>query len=384
MRVKRVRANPQHMNEVDVVIIGAGAVGLACAATLSVRGDSVFVLERHGRVGQETSSRNSGVIHAGLYYPTGSLKAKLCVEGRELVYARAARCGVAHKKLGKLVVATDAAECDKLDKLAATAARNEAGAVRMLEAREALALEPRLKVMRALWSPETGIVDAHELMDSYRVEAKAHGAEIVLHADVVGIEQASGGYELTVEIGPGRDRETIRAGKVINAAGLSASRIAAIAGLPVDSLGYRQQLCKGDYFNVSAAATRGLSHLIYPMPVHAGLGVHLTLDLQGQVRAGPDTLYIAEENYDVDPNKRGVFGEAIRRYFPHVRDEDIEPDFAGLRPKLQGPGQDFRDFVIEEGTAHGLPGFVNLIGIESPGLTSSEAIARRVATLLPI
>jgi L-2-hydroxyglutarate oxidase LhgO len=376
-----------HMNEVDVVIIGAGAVGLACAATLSVRGDSVFVLERHGRVGQETSSRNSGVIHAGLYYPTGSLKAKLCVEGRELVYARAARCGVAHKKLGKLVVATDAAECEKLDKLAATAERNEAGAVRMLDAREALALEPRLNVLRALWSPETGIIDAHELMDCYRLEAKAHGAELVLHADVVGIEPAGDSYDLTVAVGAGagdsRERETIRARRVINAAGLSASRIAALAGLPVDSLGYRQQLCKGDYFNVSAAATRGLSHLIYPMPVHAGLGVHLTLDLQGQVRAGPDTLYIAEENYDVDPNKRGVFGAAIRRYFPHVKDEDIEPDFAGLRPKLQGPGQDFRDFVIEEGTAHGLPGFVQLIGIESPGLTSSEAIARRVATLLP-
>jgi D-amino-acid oxidase len=371
------------MSEVDVVVIGAGAVGLACAATLATRGDSVLVLERHTRVGQETSSRNSGVIHAGLYYPTGSLKAKLCVEGRELLYARAARCGVEHRKVGKLVVATDAVEAEKLEKLALTAAKNDAGAVRMMEAAEARALEPRLNVYRALWSPETGIVDAHELMDCYRREAKDHGADLALAAELVGIDASDDGWELAVEVGPSREPERIRAQRVVNAAGLNASKVAALAGLPVDELGLRQQLCKGDYFSVSSAATRGVSFLIYPMPVHAGLGVHLTLDLQGQVRAGPDTRYIDEENYDVDPDKRHVFGEAIRRYFPHVQDSDLEPDYAGLRPKLQGPGQDFRDFVIEDGAAHGQPGFIHLLGIESPGLTSSEAIARRVALLLP-
>jgi L-2-hydroxyglutarate oxidase LhgO len=371
------------MDEVDVVIIGAGAIGLACAATLASRGDEVLVIERNTRVGQETSSRNSGVIHAGLYYPPGSLKAQLCVEGRELVYARAARTGVPHRKLGKLVVATDAGERTRLEQLAKGAHQNGAGDVRIIDGAEARALEPRLNVVIALWSPETGIVDAHGLMDSYRLEAKDHGADLLLCAEVVAVERPNEGYDLVLEVGPSRERETVRARRVINAAGLLAPHIAQLAGLDIDALGYRQHLCKGDYFSLRSAATRGLSHLIYPLPVHAGLGVHLTLDLQGQVRAGPDTTYVDEPVYDVDPNKRAVFGAAIRHYFPHVRDEDLEPDYAGLRPKLQGPGQPLRDFVIAESTAQGLPGFVQLLGMESPGLTASEAIARRVAALLP-
>jgi D-amino-acid oxidase len=374
------------MDEVDVVVIGAGAVGLACAATLATRGDEVLVIERNTRVGQETSSRNSGVIHAGLYYPPGSLKARLCVEGRELLYARAARTGVAHKKLGKLVVASDVSERARLEQIAAVARENGAGDVRILDGAEARRMEPRLKVELALWSPETGVVDAHELMDSYRLEAKDHGADVLFYADVVAIERPSVGYDLVLAVGPHREQETVRARRVINAAGLSAPRIAALAGLDVDALGYRQYPCKGDYFSVRASATRGLSHLIYPLPVHAGLGVHLTLDLQGQVRAGPDTAYLDPPDaldFEVDPNKRAAFGAAIRHYFPHVRDEDLEPDYAGIRPKLQGPGQPVRDFVIDESSAQGLPGFVQLLGIESPGLTASEAIARRVAALLP-
>lgn len=371
------------MDEVDVVIVGAGAVGLACAATLAARGDEVLVIERSTRAGQETSSRNSGVIHAGLYYPPGSLKARLCVEGRELVYARAARTGIPHKKVGKLVVAADVAERSKLETIAAVARENGAGDVRILDGAEARKLEPRLKVELALWSPETGIVDAHALMDSYRLEARAHGAEVLLYAELVAVERANEGYDLVLAVGPNRERESIRTRRVVNAAGLSAPRIAELAGLDIDALGYRQYPCKGDYFSVRAAATRGLSHLIYPLPVHAGLGVHLTLDLQGQVRAGPDTTYVDELDFEVSPNKRAAFGAAIRHYFPHVRDEDLEPDYAGIRPKLQGPGQPVRDFVIDESSAQGLPGFVQLLGIESPGLTASEAIARRVAALLP-
>lgn len=199
-----------HMYEVDVVIIGAGAVGLACAATLATRGDSVLVIERHPRVGQETSSRNSGVIHAGLYYPTGSSKAELCVEGRELLYARAARTGVEHRKVGKLVVATNEAERARLEQLAKIAIDNRAGEVRILDAAEARALEPRLNVLVALWSPETGIVDAHGLMDSYRREAKDHGADVLLCAEVVGIDNTGAAYDLSLEVGPSRERETIR------------------------------------------------------------------------------------------------------------------------------------------------------------------------------
>ena len=371
------------MHEVDVVIIGAGAVGLACAATLASRGDAVLVVERNARCGQETSSRNSGVIHAGLYYPPGSLKAQLCVEGRELLYARAARTGVPYRKLGKLVVASDAGESARLEQLMAVAQANGAGATRILEGDEARAIEPRLHVTLALWSPETGIVDAHALMDSYRQQAQQHAADLLLYAGVVAIDHRATGYELTLEVGPDRERERVRAQRVVNAAGLSAPRVAKLAGLDVDALGYRQYLCKGDYFSVRRSATQGLAHLIYPLPVQAGLGVHLTLDLEGQVRAGPDTTYVEHESYAVDENKRAAFAAAIRRYFPHVREEDLAPDYAGMRPKLQGPGQAFRDFVIEDSAAHGLPGFVQLIGIESPGLTASEAIAGRVAKLLP-
>jgi len=371
------------MYEVDVVVIGAGAVGLACAATLARRGDAVLVVERNPRVGQETSSRNSGVIHAGLYYPPGSLKAELCVEGRKLLYARAARTGIAHRKLGKLVVATDAGEHARLEELAAIARTNGAGEVKLLGAAEARALEPRLNLTSAMFSPETGIVDAHALMDSYRIEAKDHGADLLMCAELIAIERPAAGYDLVLEVGPTRERETVRAARVVNAAGLRAPHIAELAGLDIDALRYRQHLCKGDYFSVHSTAAKGLAHLIYPLPVHAGLGVHLTLDLQGQVRAGPDATYVDIESYDVAIDKRAAFGAAIRKYFPHLRDEDLEPDYAGVRPKLQGPGEPFRDFVITESAQHGLPGFVQLLGIESPGLTASEAIAQRVARLVP-
>ena len=371
------------MTDVDTLIIGAGAVGLACAATLAARGDSVIVLEQHALPGQETSSRNSGVIHAGLYYPRDSWKARMCVRGRELLYARAARRGIAHKKLGKLVIATEAEEIPKLEALAKTAAANGAPGLRWLERAEVAKLEPHVRAQAALLSPETGIVDAHELMADYRAEAAAHGAELVLHTRVLGIQRRQDDYQVDTLQTRSGERASISARSVVNAAGLAASDVAALAGVPVAQLGYVQRLCKGDYFQVSARIARLLSHLVYPMPVHAGLGVHLTFDTGGQLRAGPDTEYIDVANYHVDPNKRVAFHAAVSRYLPMVALEDFSPDYAGLRPKLQGPGEPFRDFVIEESTRHGLPRLVSLIGIESPGLTASEAIAEQVRALLP-
>jgi L-2-hydroxyglutarate oxidase LhgO len=370
------------VSDVDSVIVGAGVIGLACAAALAKRGDTVLILEQNSSPGQETSSRNSGVIHAGLYYPKNSLKARMCVRGRELLYERAARRGIPHKKLGKLVVAADESEVPKLEALVKTATDNGAPGLQLLDRAEVAKREPHVRAAAALFSPETGIVDAHELVADYRAEAVTHGAELCLRTRVLGIERSADRYRITTEQTATAERADVMTTNVINAAGLHATEIAALAGLPVEQLGYVQQLCKGDYFQVAQRIGRMLSHLIYPMPVHAGLGVHLTFDTGGQLRAGPDTEYVSSATYLVDPAKRSAFAAAVSRYLPMVTEADFEPDYAGLRPKLQGPGQPFRDFVIEEGSQHGLPRFVNLLGIESPGLTASEAIAELVVSVL--
>jgi L-2-hydroxyglutarate oxidase LhgO len=362
-------------------VIGAGVVGLACAAVLARRGLSVVVLERHRRTGQETSSRNSGVIHAGLYYPTGSAKARLGVAGRELVYARCAREGLAHRNCGKILVATDDAECAKLETIYKQATINGAGDVRLIDRAEVARLEPAVRAIAGLVSPRTGIVDPHALMDSYQREAESHDATLVLDHAVITLERRGAGWHVRARSGSGEEHE-LHAAWVVNSAGLEASRIAELAGLDVDALGYRQRPCKGDYFRLAAKHARIANHLIYPVPVHAGLGIHITFDLDGKVTSGPDTEYIDELRYDVDPAKAARFGAALRRYLPGVSDGDLSPDYAGIRPKLQGPGDPFRDFVIEEASAHGAPGLVNLLGIESPGLTASEAIANVVSTLV--
>jgi L-2-hydroxyglutarate oxidase LhgO len=371
------------VSDVDVLVIGGGVVGLACAAKLALRGDSVLLIERNTNTGEETSSRNSGVIHAGLYYPIESLKSQLCTRGRQLLYARAARDGIAHRKIGKLLVATDADEEVRLRALALRAEENGVPGLRWVERSELQKLEPNLRATLALFSPESGIVDAHGLFASYRAEAIAHGAMLVLRTRVRAIEHLGDHYRVETEHCQTGELTSVLARSVINAAGLEASNVAALAGLPVRELGYVQQLCKGDYFQLAPRVARLVSHLIYPLPVHAGLGVHLTFDTGGQLRAGPDTEYISAPDYQVDPDKGDAFYAAVSRYLPAVTRDDFTPDYAGLRPKLQGPGEPFRDFVVEESTRHGLPRFVNLLGIESPGLTASEAIGDYVRDLLP-
>jgi D-amino-acid oxidase len=366
----------------EVIVIGAGVVGLACAAELATRGRSVIVIEQATRTGQGISSRNSGVIHAGIYYPKGSLKAELCIAGRELLYARARARGIGHRELGKLIVAVDPSEVGKLEALHASAHENGAREVRLLEARDVAALEPNVRAAAALASPRTGIIDAHGLVESYRADAVAHGAGLSLGSEVIGLEPQPDHTLRVTARAPTGELTTASAEHVVNAAGLAAPHIAALAGVPIEAAGFTQHLCKGDYFTL-AARHRGLvTRLIYPVPAQAGLGVHLTLDLAGGLRAGPDTEYLAAPRYDIDASKRASFGAALRRYVPAVRDEDLEPDYAGIRPKLQGPGEAFRDFVIERASAYGAPALINLIGIESPGLTASGAIARRVADLL--
>jgi L-2-hydroxyglutarate oxidase LhgO len=366
----------------EVIVIGAGVVGLACAAELAARGRSVIVVERSTRAGEGISSRNSGVIHAGLYYPKGSLKAELCIQGRELLYARARARGIGHREVGKLIVAVEPSETGKLEELCARAHDNGALEVRLLEAREVAALEPNVRAAAALWSPRTGIIDTHALVESYRADAIACGAWLSFASEVIALEPQRDHTLRVTTRAPSGELSSVSAAHVINAAGLGATAVAGLAGVPVEAARLNQHLCKGDYFKLASQHRELVSRLIYPVPAQAGLGVHLTLDLAGDLRAGPDTEYVDAPRYDVDAGKRASFGAALRRFVPAVRDEDLEPDYAGIRPKLQGPGETFRDFVIERAAAYGAPGLVNLLGIESPGLTASEAIARRVAALL--
>jgi L-2-hydroxyglutarate oxidase LhgO len=367
--------------EVDVLVVGAGVVGLATGAALARRGRSVIVLERHDAIARETTSRNSEVIHAGLYYPEGSLKAVCCVAGREAVYARCAERRIPHRPLGKLVVATSQAELPRLAALAAQAERNGVPGLRWLDAAEIRAREPHVAAVGGFLSPRTGIVDAHALALSFAAEGEAHGMQLALRSELVAIERTGGGYRAEAR-GPSGDRASIGAACVVNAAGLSADRVAALAGIDADAAGYRLHPCKGDYFSLAPSAPLHFAGLVYPLHGPAGLGVHVTLDLGGRVRFGPDAEYVPEPRYEVDAAKAFAFADAARRYVPELRAEWLAPDYAGVRPKLAGPGAPFRDFVIAEEGARGLPGFVNLVGIESPGLTAAPAIAERVAALL--
>lgn len=360
--------------QVDVLVIGAGVVGLACAAALARRGRDVLVIERDGGPGRGTSSRNSGVIHAGLYYPPGSLKARLCVEGRERLYRWCVQRRVTHRKTGKLVVATTEAELGLLADLATRGHTNGAGALTMLETAEVRRRDPALRTVGALWSPESGLVDAHELVDSLLAEARRHGADVAWHTTVEAVEPDGRGARLTVR-GPDGDPAQVRAPYVVNAAGLAADRIATLAGVDVEDAGWRQHRCKGRYFALTADAPRPRAALVYPVPGEAGLGIHLTTDLGGRVVAGPDAEYVDRIDYAVPPEAAHVFAAAVARYLPGLRPEHLTPDYAGVRPKLQGPGDGFRDFVVEESP----PGVLHLLGLESPGLTAALALGELVA-----
>jgi L-2-hydroxyglutarate oxidase LhgO len=367
--------------EVDVVVVGAGIVGLSAGACLARRGRSVLVLERREAIAREVTSRNSEVIHAGLYYPEGSLKALCCVEGREALYERCERLRLPHRQVGKIVVATSEEELPRLEALERQAERNGVPGLRWLDAAAIRAREPHVRAIAGFLSPRTGIVDAHALALSYAAEGEAHGMELLLRAEVVGLEARGGLWRVRARSADGEE-SALGAAAVVNAAGLASDRIAALAGVDVEAAGYRLHPCKGDYFALAPGAPLHFAGLVYPLHGQAGLGVHVTLDLGGRVRLGPDAEYVAAPRYDVDPGKGVAFAEAAGRYLPELRSEWLAPDYAGVRPKLAGPGVPFRDFVIAEEGARGLPGLVNVIGIESPGLTAAPAIAARVAALL--
>jgi L-2-hydroxyglutarate oxidase LhgO len=370
------------MADTPLTVIGAGAVGLAVAARLAPRFSDLVVVERHERHGMETSSRNSEVIHAGLYYPTGSAKARLCVRGNGLLYEACERSGVGCRRTGKLIVATASHETEELGRLLARGRANGVE-LEMLSAAKCRALEPHVPAVAGLLSPTTGIVSAHELMDTLLQRARAKGALIQLRAELVGLERLDGCYRLALRTPAGREELTSE--RVVNAAGLEADTVAALAGIDTAAAGYRLHWWKGSYFSVTPSKQHLLSHLVYPVPNPVSLGVHAVLGLDGRLRFGPDSEHLAERraDYAVDESRRAAFGEAVRRLVPEIADEDLAPDIAGIRAKLQGPGEGFRDFVVREESARGLPGLVSLIGIDSPGLTSSLALAEEVDRLLP-
>jgi 2-hydroxyglutarate dehydrogenase len=369
------------MADTPLTIVGAGVVGLAVAARLAGRFPSLVILERRERHGSETSSRNSEVVHGGMYYPTGSLKARLCVRGRSLVYELAERAGVPHRRTGKLIVALREEETAELERLLALGRENGVE-LSLVDARECRRLEPAVPAVAGLLSPTTGIVSAHGLMAVLLAEARRHGAILQPRAELVGIERRDHDYRLEILTPEGT--ETLTSEQVVNAAGLESDRVAALAGIDVATAGYRLHWWKGSYFAVGGRKTGLLSRLVYPVPERDSLGVHAVLGLEGRLRFGPDAEHLPERrlDYAVDEAKRTAFAEAVGRLVPQITADDLAPDTAGIRPKLQGPGEGFRDFVIAEESARGLPGFVSLGGIDSPGLTSAPAIAEEVERLL--
>ncbi len=376
-------------------------IGLAAAAACAKAGRSVVVLEAGPEIARGITSRNSEVVHAGIYYPEGSAKTALCLAGRRALYAWCDAKRVPHRKLGKLIVATRPEEIPVVEGLQARAVANGVEGIELIGGAEVRRLEPAVLALAALHSRETGIVDAHAFCRSIQAEAESAGAFVLCDRRVVGLVPRSHGWRVEVEVGagdgaaqaspasaprparpsPGGLREAIDAGCVVDAAGLAADAIAGLAGLDVDALGWRQHPCKGDYFALAPGARISLARLVYPVPQQAGLGIHATLDLAGRVRFGPDAEYVDALDHRVDPAKAEAFREAASRYLPSLAGAALVPDYAGIRPKLAGPGEGFRDFVIEEASAHGAPGFVACVGIESPGLTAALAIGDRVAAL---
>ena len=374
------------MDRVDCLVIGAGVVGLACARALARAGLEVVVVERERRFGAGVSSRNSEVIHAGLYDAPGSLKASLCVRGNQLLYAYCAERSIAHRRCGKLVLATRAQDADRLDLLRSRAEANGVDGIAPLTGAEAVTLEPALQCAAALWSPSSGIVDSHALMTALLGDAEAAGAALALTSAFESARRIGNAWQLRAAAGAGEPRFEMEAAWLINAAGLDAQAVAAsIEGFPARAIPPRR-LAKGNYF--SLAGRSPFSRLIYPLPVDGGLGVHLTLDLGGQARFGPDVEWLdsaaagRELNYAVDPRRATAFEAAVRSFWPQLPDGAMLPAYSGIRPKLAGPGEAAADFRIDTPAQHGVAGIVQLFGIESPGLTAALAIAERVAAIV--
>ena len=363
--------------DADAVVIGAGVVGLAIARSLALAGRDVTVLEREAAIGTASSSRNSGVVHAGIYYPVNSLKARLCVRGKALLYDYCSLRGVAHSRCGKLIVATTDPETQALRHYQRNAASNGAGEVLWLAPREVALLEPEVRCVAALHSPTTGIVDVHGLLSSLEADIESAGGQVVLNTELVGAEPIPGGFSLVLAY-PSAARVTCRA--LVNAAGLEAPAVSArIVGLGAQH-GVVAHYARGHYY--ALAGSPPFRRLVYPIPEGGGLGIHATLDLAGRVRFGPDVEWIEQVDYSFGADRSSEFAAAIRRYYPRLDASRLAADYTGIRPRIYGPDEPVSDFRIDGPDRHGRAGLVNLFGIESPGLTASLAIGDMVAALL--
>jgi L-2-hydroxyglutarate oxidase LhgO len=365
------------MESVDCIVVGAGVVGLAAARALALAGREVLVLERHAIPGSETSSRNSEVIHAGIYYAPGSLKATLCVAGRRLLYAYCRKRGIAHRACGKYIVATRDDEVAALERYRTVARANGVEELELCSAEQVRHAEPEVQCVAGLWSPVTGIVDSHELMQAYIADIEAARGTVAYHSEVTALGVVDGGFRVVVG---GDDAGALQARALVNAAGLGAPGLArGIAGLSPATVP-PAHYAKGHYYSLSGRSP--FRHLVYPVAEAAGLGIHVTLDQGGGARFGPDVEWVDGVDYAFDDSRRERFVSAIRRYYPGLDAARLQPAYTGIRPKIGPPGSTAADFRIDGPEVHGCPGLVNLFGIESPGLTASLAIGDRVAALL--
>jgi len=366
--------------EIDIAIIGAGVIGLATAHEIARGGKGVFVFEKNRTFGLETSSRNSEVIHAGVYYPEDSLKAKLCVEGKNLLYKLCDKHNIAYKKTGKIIVAVDENEINWLEKLYQQGRKNGVDDLVLLSRTELKKLEPNIEARAGLLSPSSGILDSHTLLKLLYSQAMEKGTEFVFGTEVVGIERVGTKYKVKI-----KDRDGISAfvaHVVVNCAGLNSDSIAQLVGIDIAKAGYKLHYCKGEYFSLDSKYRNLASRLIYPAPEQAGHGIHWRQGLDGRVLLGPSAYYVNGIDYTVNEKHKQYFYNSVKRFLPFIELEDLAPESAGIRPKLQGPGEGFRDFVITHEEKTGFPGLINLIGIESPGLTAAPAIARYVRRMV--
>ena len=363
------------MQETEIAIIGAGIIGLAIASEISEKSKNIVVLEKNDSYGQEISSRNSEVIHAGIYYPSHFLKTRLCIEGNELIYQACKEHNISHKKTGKLIIAKNKGEIKALENLLQNGINNGVKDLSILNKNELRQKEPKVNALAALFSPNTGILDTHGFMKFLERSAETHGVIFAYRCKVENIEKFSGGYKIIVK--QNDEISELISRVVINCAGLFSDKIAGLLGINE----YKIHYCKGEYFKVNPSKGNFLNHLIYPSPKNISLGIHTVIDLAGDIKLGPNAFYVDEVDYEVDENHKKDFINSVKDTLPFIEENDLEPDMAGIRPKLQLPNEPARDFIIKNEYEKGFPNFINLIGIESPGFTASLSIAKYVSKL---
>jgi L-2-hydroxyglutarate oxidase LhgO len=369
--------------DAEITIIGAGVIGLAIAEQVSGQHKNVFLIEKHLSFGQETSSRNSEVIHAGIYYTRNSLKAKLCVEGKWLLYDYCRKHAIPYRNCGKLIVATSEEEVSVIEGIRQTAIRNGVNDLVMLGKEQIAELEPNIFAVKAIYSPSTGIVDSHSLMKQYETNAVNNGCQVVYGSEVSGIARIRDGYKVEL-IDADKKKYSFTTRIIINSAGLTSDKISEMAGIKDENL--KILFCKGEYFRIKPPKNKLITRLVYPVPHQnmEGIGIHVTVDMGGGVKLGPDVKYLESNVYDykLTASKQEAFYKSAKKFLPFLEFGDIAPEMAGIRPKIQRPGEPLRDFYIMEENGRGCPGFINLIGMESPGLTASIAIAKYVERLI--